>query len=144
MEMEQVDENFYAIKFYWKAVEKSKKRYSLLTNDYEPRRIIRSCIEVMLEYIRKNPRISFGFLASDDLEEDINGKKLEEGIGNRRFRFYRNLMLNLFGPESFYQVSDINNNLYLMLNRKEVDEGRLVLASIEKRINTIYSADFRL
>lgn len=31
----------------------------MLTNDYEPRIIIRSCIEVMLEYYRRNSLVSF-------------------------------------------------------------------------------------
>ena len=55
VEVEGFENEFYGLKFYWKGVEKSKDRYSLLTNDYEPRTIVRSCIEVMLQYFRKNP-----------------------------------------------------------------------------------------
>lgn len=50
VEFEGFEKEFYGIKFYWKGVEKSKKRYSMLTNDYEPRTIVRSCVEVMLDY----------------------------------------------------------------------------------------------
>lgn len=53
VEVEGFENEFYGLKFYWKEVEKSKDRYSLLTNDYEPRTIVRSCIEVMLQYFRK-------------------------------------------------------------------------------------------
>lgn len=74
VEVEGFEHEFYGIKFYWKGVEKSKNRYSLLTNDYEPRTIIRSCIEVMLEYYRKNPLVSFGFVAAPDLERDKREK----------------------------------------------------------------------
>lgn len=71
VEVEYFKDDFYGIKFYWKGVEQSKQRYSLLTNDYEPRTIVRSCIEVMLEYYYKNPLASFGFVAADDLKKDI-------------------------------------------------------------------------
>lgn len=77
VEVEGFENEFYGIKFYWKGVEKSKERYSLLTNDYEPRTIVRSCIEIMLEYYRKNPLVSFGFVAAPDLEKDIKGKHLD-------------------------------------------------------------------
>ena len=33
VEVEGFENEFYGIKFYWKGVEKSKERYSLLTND---------------------------------------------------------------------------------------------------------------
>lgn len=76
VEVEGFENEFWGLKFYWKGVEKSKNRYSLLTNDFEPRTIVRSCIEVMLEYYRKNPLVSFGFVAAPDLDEDVKDKKL--------------------------------------------------------------------
>lgn len=36
VEVEEFEKDFYGLKFYWKGVEKSKDRYSLLTNDFEP------------------------------------------------------------------------------------------------------------
>lgn len=78
VEVEGFENEFLGLKFYWKGVEKSQNRYSLLTNDYEPRTIVRSCIEVMLIYYRKNRLVSFGFVATPDLEKDIRGKKVEK------------------------------------------------------------------
>lgn len=106
VEVEGFENEFYGLKFYWKGVEKSKDRYSLLTNDYEPRTIVRSCIEVMLQYFRKNPLVSFGFVAAPDLDKDIKGKRVDKKSGSRRFKFYQRMMINLFGPETFHQVSD--------------------------------------
>lgn len=115
VEVEGFEHEFYGIKFYWKGVEKSKNRYSLLTNDYEPRTIVRTCIEVMLEYYRKNPLVSFGFVAAPDLEKDIQGKKVNLTNGSRRFKFYQRMMVNLFGPQTFYQAADTTNTIYLMI-----------------------------
>lgn len=144
MEVEGFENEFYGIKFYWKGVEKSKNRYSLLTNDYEPRTIIRSCIEVMLEYYRKNPLVSFGFVAAPDLEEDIKGKNIAVEHGSRRFKFYQRMMINLFGPETFLQASDATNTIYLMINMKQLAAGIITLKDIERRLNQTYSGDYTI
>jgi len=142
VEVECFENEFFGLKFYWKGVEKSKNRYSLLTNDYEPRTIVRSCVEVMLEYYRKNNLVSFGFVAAPDLDEDIRGKKLDKENGSRRFRFYKRMMVNLFGPETFYQASDVTNTIYLMINMKRLSDGAITLKDIEQKLNQMYMGEF--
>ncbi|MGN0037051.1 MAG: hypothetical protein ACI36X_07565 [Bacteroidaceae bacterium] len=142
VEVEGFENEFYGIKFYWKGVEKSRNRYSLLTNDYEPRTIVRSCIEVMLEYYRKNPLVSFGFVAAPDLEGDIKGKNVDLDSGSRRFKFYQRMMVNLFGPETFYQASDTTNTVYLMINREQLSAGRITIKDIEEKLNQTYQGEF--
>ena len=111
VEVEGFEDEFYGIKFYWKGVEKSKYRYSMLTNDYEPRRIVRTCVEIMLEYYRSNPHVSFGFVAAPDLEKDIRKKNISVEGGSRRFRFYQRMRINLFGPNPFLQAADTTNTI---------------------------------
>lgn len=142
VEVEGFENEFYGIKFYWKGVEKGKNRYSILTHDYEPRTIVRSCIEVMLEYYRRNPLVSFGFVAARDLEDDIKGKNIYLESGSRRFRFYQRMMVNLFGPETFYQASDTTNTIYLMINAKQLSTGKLTLKNIENKLNQTYQGEF--
>lgn len=142
VEVEGFEPEFYGIKFYWKGVEKSKNRYSLLTNDYEPRTIVRTCIEVMLEYYRKNPLVSFGFVAAPDLEKDIQGKKVNLTNGNRRFKFYQRMMVNLFGPQTFYQAADTTNTIYLMINMVQLKSGAITFKDIETRLNQTYIGNF--
>lgn len=144
VEVEGFENEFYGIKFYWKGVEKSKDRYSLLTNDFEPRTILRSCIQVMLEYHRLNPLVSFGFVAAPDLDSDIKRKNIDTSSGSRRFKFYQRLMINLFGPETFYQIADTSNTIYLMVNKKQLDRGVISLKDIEKRINQTYSGNYTI
>lgn len=114
----------------------------MLTNDFEPRTIIRSCIEIMLEYYRKNPIVSFGFVAAPDLEKDLKGKNIEVESGSRRFKFYQRMMVNLFGPETFFQASDTTNTIYLMINMKQLASGAVSIKDIEKRLNQIYSDEY--
>lgn len=142
VEVESFENEFYGIKFYWKGVEKSKYRYSLLTNDFEPRTIIRSCIEVMLEYYHKNPLASFGFVAARDLEKDLKGKNIEVESGSRRFKFYQRMMVNLFGPETFLQASDTTNTIYLMINMKHLSSGAISIKDIENRLNQTYNEEY--
>ncbi len=142
VEVEGFEHEFYGIKFYWKGVEKSKNRYSLLTNDYEPRTIVRTCIEVMLEYYRKNPLVSFGFVAAPDLEKDIQGKKVNLTNGSRRFKFYQRMMVNLFGPQTFYQAADTTNTIYLMINMVQLKSGAITFKDIETRLNQTYRGNF--
>lgn len=144
IEVEGFHNEFFGLKFYWKGVEKSQFRYSLLTNDYEPRRIVRSCIEVMMKYYQNNPLVSFGFVAAPDLEEDIACKKYNLKEGSRRFVFYRRLMINLFGPQTFKQVSDTNHHLYILVNQKRLHEGTLSIKDIEKQVNNLYEGEFSI
>ncbi|MGM9816568.1 MAG: hypothetical protein ACI304_05870 [Lepagella sp.] len=142
VEVEGFENDFYGLKFYWKGVEKSKDRYSLLTHDYEPRVIIATCIEIMMSYYRKNPNVSFGFIAAPDLKDDIRNKGLNEGEGSRRFRFYQKVMINLFGPQTFYQVADVSKTFYLMINNNQLSRGIITVKDIETKINQIYLGNF--
>ncbi|MGM9845321.1 MAG: hypothetical protein ACI30K_03730 [Muribaculaceae bacterium] len=144
VEVEGFDNEFYGLKFYWKGVEKSKNRYSLLTNDYEPRTIVRSCIEVMLQYFRKNTLASFGFVAAPDLDKDIRGKRVNTKNGSRRFKFYQRMMINLFGPETFYQVHDISNTIYLLLNMVQLSNNAITLKDIERKLNQTYLGEYTI
>ena len=144
VEVEGFDHVFYGLKFYWKGVELSKNRYSLLTNDFEPRKIVRFCIEVMLEYYRANKLVSFGFVASPDLDRDIQGKNLDLNKGSRRFLFYQRMMINLFGTDTFFQVSDTTHTIYLMINNLMLSKGIITINEIADKINRTYMGDYTL
>ncbi len=142
VEVEAFDKGIFGLKFYWKGVRMSPNRYSLLTYDYEPRTIVFSCIQIMMQYFERNDCASFGFIAAPDME-----KRNTERLANRenkRFRFYRRLMLSLFGSETFVQVHDTNNRVYFLINKKTWDRGDLTLQDIEDRINELYIGEYAL
>lgn len=56
VEVEKFTNHFLGLKFYWKGVANSKLRYSLLTNDYEPRTIVMSCVHRPMERGHSCPR----------------------------------------------------------------------------------------
>lgn len=139
VEVERYTNHFLGLKFYWKGVAQSKDRYSLLTNDYEPRTVVMSCVYIMLEYFRKDNCASFGFVAANDLTGSRNNV-----VPNKRFRFYRRLMLSVFGTKTFAQGYDINNSIYLLINRKMLEEGRVSISEIEAGISKLYEGDYSL
>lgn len=140
VEVESFSHNFFGIKFYWKGVSLSRDRYSLLTNDYEPRTIILSCVMIMFHYLKTEECVSFGFVAAPDIMEN----KIVRNNPNKRFRFYRRMMLSLFGPDVFLQAYDVNTSLYLLINREEMDKGKISLSDIEREISDLYDGDFSI
>ena len=139
VEVERFSNNFLGLKFYWKGVAASKKRYSMLTNDYEPRKIVMSCIMIMLRYFNEDKCTSFGFVAAPDL--DCNGRKQ---CRNKRFRFYRRMMLSLFSSDHFIQVSDADSSIYLLVNKEMLESGKITLSQIEYEISRLYDGCFTL
>lgn len=140
VEVEYFSHNFLGLKFYWKGVSASKERYSLLTNDYEPRTIILSCVMIMFHYLKSAECVSFGFVAAPD----VMGNNLNSSYPNKRFRFYRRMMLSLFGPDVFKQAYDANNSLYLLINREELRKKNISLKQIENEISELYEGDFSI
>lgn len=139
VEVEKFSNNFLGLKFYWKGVTNSKDRYSLLTNDYEPRTIVMSCVYIMLEYFKENNCASFGFVAANDLNPGVAHK-----TPNKRFRFYRRMMLSIFGDKYFVQGYDLKNSIYLIINRKMLEEGNISISRIEMEISKLYNGEYEV
>ena len=142
VEIEPFEKNVFGLKFYWKGVAGSPNRYSLLTNDYEPRTIVFSCIQIMMHYFTEHECASFGFIAAPDIAKKDSQRS--DSCENKRFRFYRRLMLSLFGSETFVQVHDTKNRVYFLINKKNWDSGELTLNDIENRLNEFYEGEYAL
>lgn len=135
--MEHFDNNLIAIKFYYKGVRLSDDRYSLMTNDNEPRTIVYSCLELMKRYYLEDNTISFGFVAAPDLDSLKKSMK-----GNRRFRFYRTVVNYYFGTKTFVHIHDGNERLYLLLNIQQIRNGSLSGPEVANNINQLFEGDF--
>lgn len=147
VEVEYFSNCFFGLKFYWKGVADSPHRYSLLTNDNEPRTIVMSCIRIMLYYFDKYPLASFGFVAAENYVagEDIdNDSKRNINRVNKRFRFYRRMMLSLFSPDRFSQYSDVNSSIYLLINNEALLSGNIDVNAIEDEITRLYEGEYSI
>lgn len=146
VEIEYISDNFFGIKFFWKGVANSENRYTFLTNDNEPRTIIMSCIMIMLDYFKQYPFASFGFVAAQnyEIEKERKNKNFCEHPVNKRFRFYRRMMLSLFSPDNFCQYSDKNNSIYLLINKKALLNGYITVDRIENEITSLYEGEYSI
>lgn len=52
------------------------------------------------------------------------------------------MMINLFGPKTFFQVSDTTNTIYLLVNMEQLSKGAITLRDIERKLNQTYSGDY--
>jgi len=93
----------------------------------------------MCGYFEKDPCTSFGFVAASDI---ATGKV--QNVPNKRFRFYRRMMLSIFGPETFAQGYDQNASVYLLINRRRLAVGELCISQIEAVIAGLYAGDYGL
>src|SRR6185437_4490791 len=117
--VERYQYNIYVIKFYADCHALSKNKYHLLLKDEQPAPIIRTCINIMLEFFALNPRASFGFIGAASVNKTRKGKIVSEGKENtQRFRVYQTLMFNFFGQETFEHSQNVRRSAYLLINRQ--------------------------
>lgn len=96
------------IKFLPKVYNKAANKYKVRTNLYEMPSIISTCLNILIDFYKKNPYRSFGFIGENDEGEPIQNTK--------RYRLYRKIVLSLFSPETFKHICDSSKSVYILLN----------------------------
>lgn len=137
VEIECFGEHLIAIKFYPKNFRLSEQRYSLMTNDNEPRTIVSSCLYVVKHYLDKDPLLSFGFVAAQDIDE----KKRQRPV-NRRFSFYQRMVVSFFGTKTFNHFYDEHQRVYLLINNDGLKKKVISAGYIEELLNELYAGEF--
>ena len=121
--VERYIKHSYCLKFFDKANKLSDNKFSLRTSTFEPRTIFYTLFNIMLDVLKKDPKASFFFIGAND-------EKDEPGVATRRFRVYVRFVLSTIGDEVFkhYRVNDLS--LYILLNRKAVEDEQLYVQRI--------------
>ena len=104
--------NVYIVNFYLSSMKDSSKRYSHLTNTFEPRKVVNTCINVMLDIYEHDPYASFGFIGAGMDDDDVNDTK--------RFRFYSTMIATYFSDRLFHHKENKANSSYLLINRRHM------------------------
>ena len=115
--------HIYGVKFYQKNHRLSKDKYRLMANTFEPRRIVNTCINIMLRIYAENPKASFGFIGSNSIGEDIKNTK--------RFRFYSRIMATYFDSSHFTHKENIGKSIYMLVNNVSLSENPNLIEDIE-------------
>ena len=105
--------NVYTVKFYPKCFSNSPNRYRLVTNTFEPRRIINTCINIMLSIYNDDDMASFGFIGANGLDE-------ESTYCTKRYRVYSTLMATYFSEEVFEHFMLVSKSAYLLIRKSEL------------------------
>lgn len=121
--VEEYEYNIYAVKFYQKSHSLSKDKYRIMTNTNEPRRIINTCINIMLTVYQKNKKASFGFVGANGFDEDISYTK--------RYRIYSRIIATYFSDEYFYHKENIDKSAYMLINNISLNENPDLIEQIE-------------
>lgn len=85
--------DIYIIKFYLKSNQNSPHKYNLLTNTFDPHRIINTCIRILLDIYQKDSKASFGFIGANRIgENEDNTKRYRVYKKNCDYLLYRYLL----------------------------------------------------
>lgn len=121
--VEEYEYNIYAVKFYQKSHSLSKNKYRIMTNTNEPRRIINTCVNIMLTVYQKNKKASFGFVGANGFDEDTSYTK--------RYRVYSRIIATYFSDEHFYHKENIEKSAYMLINNISLKENPDLVEQIE-------------
>lgn len=119
--------NVIAVKFYLKNNRLSKNKYNLLSYTFEPRKIIHTCINIMLEVYRSNKLASFGFVGSNSLGEDV--------FCTKRYKFYSKIVATYFGEEIFFHKENKEKSAYILVNNEALSKNPNLVQQIETFFN---------
>lgn len=128
--IEVYQHHFYAVKFHLKAHRHSDFKNNLMTGFNEARPCIRTCMAVMQEVAKSDPKASFGFIGANRIDEPEANTK--------RFRVYRRFMMTNFGREEYEHYDNWEKSAYILINRKELAEHPGLLDEIVKGFSELY------
>lgn len=129
--VEEYEHNVFAVKFYPKAWRWSKHKYQMLTGTYEPRRIINTCINIMLTIYRENTNASFGFIGVNSKNEGPNETK--------RYKVYSTLIATYFSDKYFLHMENKEKSAYLLINHQALLSNPTLVKDIEDFFKRQYS-----
>lgn len=113
--VENYKEHVYGVKFFLKHMLDSPKKYSHLTNTFEPRVVIYSVFRLMLDIYEKDTQASFMFIGNPD--EDGNKEN------TRRYRLYCKLVSNKISDRYFKHLRTDKYSLYILANRLRMSDN---------------------
>lgn len=129
--VEHFDYDVYAVKFYLKNHSLSPDKYRLMTNTNEPRRVINTCINIMIDIWQNNDIASFGFVGASGMDEDSPGN-------TKRYRVYARMVATYFSSRYYLHKEDVDKSTYLLVNRKKLEQKPDLMECVERMFANRY------
>ena len=108
----------------------SDNKFSLRTNTFEPRRIISTVFNIMLDVLKKDEKASFFFLGAED-EKDIQGK------ATRRFQFYSKFVASVISDKIFEHFRLDELSLYILVNKNNIKNAQDYAENIKMHVREV-------
>lgn len=128
--VEEYPNNMYAVKFYLKSHSNSSRKYQLMTNTFEARTVINTCINIMLSVYDQNCMASFGFIGSNSDGESVSNTK--------RYRVYSKIIATYFSDKLFMHIENIDKSVYMLVNRRQLALNPTLVEDIEVSFMQMY------
>jgi len=125
--VEEYNFQVFIVKFFPVSHKLSEKKYHVIFNDYDAPRVIRTCINIMLDILEITPLASFGFIGANTMSDNEN----EEEENTQRFRIYSKLMVNFFAETAFLHLKEPSISAYLMVNKQNTEYETLTPKIVE-------------
>ncbi len=135
IEVEMYSNSIYIIKFFPVRLKKHPRRFNILTGENKMGHIVGTCIQLILQILKKNSLANFGFLGSHTFDPKRNYEENKECT--KRFKIYRYAVFSLIGEEYFTHYMEERNSTYLLVNNKHSDVDKIKLAA-DKMFEEIY------
>lgn len=133
VDVEEYKNAFFAVKFYLKAHKNSKNKFSLMTGFGDEKRILGTCVQIMLVIQKRNPMASFGFVAANIINESDNC--------NKRFRVYKEIMRAFFSPVHFDHYTFETKSIYALLNKDFAISHPSLVEDVESMFTTLFDVE---
>lgn len=111
--VEEYKKHVYGVKFYLKKMQNSSRKYSYITNTFEPRVIVLTIFRLLMTILKNDSYASFMFIGNAD-----EGGTHEN---TRRYRLYCRLVENYISETHFLHIRNDLHSLYLLVNRQQLE-----------------------
>jgi hypothetical protein len=113
--IEEYDEELFAIKFYPKCLKRSDYRYNKIINKGDVINVLMTCVSIVPHILSKNKNASFGFVGSRTI--DSRRVFVESYNENKRYRIYSELIKQVIGGRTFVHIEYEKISGYLLINK---------------------------
>ncbi len=125
------------VKFYDKTHRNSANRFNILTQKGKFQPILRTCLNIMLDLLKQNPYISFGFAGAETPKE----RKLGLKAVTIRYRLYTYAIQQLFSNTTFIHFSVESCSHYFLINRDYCESNPAHQSEIMLTIKKTYPTE---
>ena len=130
VQVDEYEHKLFCLKFLIKGTEDNNTKFSTITNNDDFIGIISTCIEILMnefwtKELHNNP--SFFFIGANSKNEDKSITK--------RFRVYRQIIINKISATNFFHYESKKESVYLLLNRNMCTNSPHIRDEIIKAFN---------